>query len=668
MAAAVVTALSVGASLAWVLLDRTPPSWDDGYYLTKSLEMYDTLADKGVTGYAVKFLTVMKTRPPLIAALPTPIYLVVGRKHRAAYAVNLLFLAITCGAVYGIARAYAEPRAGLIAVSALTSIPVIYSLSHWYLVECGLVALVCSAVYLMAGWNESSRAGRAGMLGIAFGLGLLMKASFLFYVAIPFGYFILRWRQSALRTKPAAAFLAACLIAAPWYAVNARGMMHDLLRAGSAETATVYGTGAAFSASAMGRYMSEVGNATPWLYLVALALLVGTSAASLDHNTRRGLVLGLLWLSPVIFLTMGHYRDIRYAAPLYPAVALMLGWLADAAIRRRGAIVTAGVCIVLFLGWLSMIQSSFGAPGTRLNLSGLLLSAPRLSYARPYDRVPWPHSAILAGIYRLSQFNGGERRSVLLGTNSVRFNADNFALAAVEDRLPFEIATTAYESDATALARALERASIFIYKDGGERDESNFNILGHTAIRQALAGSRFAELPLSRALPDGGVLHVLQNTTANTATNRRFEAAGAFLSAGLDQIPSCSVTFADKLQLAGIGVSRVSRGIEVKYRWRCIRPMDRDYWCFTHIVDQKGKVIGYLDHPILNGQPPTSAWKLGDVAVERLVFQLPQEDSGAYDLRVGAFHSESGERLLISESTFPVIQKHTAAVIGSSRQ
>ena len=100
-----------------MLLDRTPPSWDDGYYLTKSLEFYDTLAGRGAIVDSARFLKIMPTKPPLIAALPTPVYLLVGRKHRAAFAVNLFFLALMFAAVYGIATIYANPRAGVIAVA-----------------------------------------------------------------------------------------------------------------------------------------------------------------------------------------------------------------------------------------------------------------------------------------------------------------------------------------------------------------------------------------------------------------------------------------------------------------------------------------------------------------------------------------------------------------------
>ena len=654
LAAAIVASLSLCLTSTWLFLDRTPPSWDDGYYLTKSLELYDTLTDKGVAAYAKAFLRVLDSKPPLIAALPTPIYLVAGRHYRAAYAINVLFLAIAFGAAYGIAGAYAGPRAGLIAVTALAAIPVVYGLSHWYLVECGLTALVCAAIYLMTGWSESSGPGRAGLLGTTCGLGLLMKASFPLYVLVPLVCFAFRWRKTALQKRTLAAFFAtSAFLAAPWYLVNLRRVIRSVLHAGSADTARIYQLGEAFSASAIGHYLFNLANATPWLYLASIPLLALLGASSLRRENKKGLLLGLLWLSPLLFLAVGHYRDIRWAAPLFPAVGLMFAWIADAAIRRRRAAAIVLTCGALSLGWLSMLQNSFGVLGKRLELGGLLLNAPMLSYARAYSRELWPQQGILADIYRASKFGGGEKSQVLLGTNSVRFNADNFALAAVEAKLPFEIGTTAYFTDASQATQAVNRASYFVYKEGGENDLVNFNTLGETAIREARDSGRFRELPLPRGLPDGGTAHLLLNHGRT----------GVLLSADLNDVPACKVTFADRIQLTGIGVSRTRKGLEVKYRWRCLRPMDRDYMCFSHIVDRTGKVVGYLDHRFLNGSTPTSLWKVGDTALESLFFPLPDADSGAYSLRVGVYHRESGERLQITESSFPVIDDQTAVVV-----
>src|SRR5437879_3313732 len=89
----------LGATLLWLRLDRSPPGWDDSFYLTNSLVMYDALAGGGLPGYVRQFLTIMGTKPPLIAVLPTPMYLIAGRKSRAALTVNLGFLLVMFAAL-----------------------------------------------------------------------------------------------------------------------------------------------------------------------------------------------------------------------------------------------------------------------------------------------------------------------------------------------------------------------------------------------------------------------------------------------------------------------------------------------------------------------------------------------------------------------------------------
>jgi hypothetical protein len=645
----------LGATLLWLRLDRSPPSWDDAYYLTNSLVLYDSLADRGVPGYAHQFLTVMRDKPPLIAALPTPVYLALGRKPRAAYLVNLAFLLAILSALYWLGKRYASPRAGLLAAFIVGTMPMIYGLSRWFLVECGLTAIVCVAMCLLAEWNKLNGAWKGFLLGVAFGLGLLMKASVPLFVAIPTLYFILRMRPRALLTAAATA----AVIAAPWYLVNWKAAFQTAVNAGSASTAKIYGTGAAFSIADIWNYCVNLANTSPTMYFIALPILAVAFFGVVQPAARRGLLLCALWASPILLLIFGHYRELRYAAPCLPALALALGILLDAALRQRPLLTGSMTAVLLILPLLSMAQTSFGIFGDRrMELGGLLFVAPRFDYARRFRPAEWPQREILADIYRTSKFTGGETRPLVLGTDSARFNADNFRLAALQGRLPFEISTTAYESDAGKLPSLLDNAAFFVYKDGGEAEAPFFNTQRAAALAEVRNNGRFVELPIARKLPDGGVAHVFANRAQNG-----LQQSGAFLPAGLDSIPDCKVTFAGKLQLTGLSLDRTAAGLEVKYRWRCMKTVDRDYWCFTHIVDAQGNIAGYLDHEILSGGPPTSNWKEGDAAVERLLFRLPANPGvAAYHLRLGVFDRATGERLPISTSTFPLTDNGTAAL------
>jgi hypothetical protein len=81
------------------------------------------------------------------------------------------------------------------------------------------------------------------------------------------------------------------------------------------------------------------------------------------------------------------------------------------------------------------------------------------------------------------------------------------------------------------------------------------------------------------------------------------------------------------------------------------------------VLNRQGKIIGYLDHAILSGDPPTHAWRAGDAAGERSETTLSEP---AYELHVGVFHRESGDRLPITESSFPLMQQRSAAIVPAS--
>jgi 4-amino-4-deoxy-L-arabinose transferase-like glycosyltransferase len=653
--------LFVGTTFLWLRLDRSPPSWDDAYYLSKSLVFYDAFADGGLAGFSKQFLHGMESKPPLVAALPTPIYWIAGRRTRAAFAINLAFLLLMFGALYWLGKKYASPRAGLIAIFVAATMPILYGLSRWFLVECGLTAMVCLAVCLIAEWNEFDGVWKAFLLGAVCGLGLLMKMSFPLYVLIPMLFFALRARTSALRMETMAAFVVpAMMLALPWYFFNFRSVLDTALKAGSTEAAKIYGTGEAFSWPGISSYLTNLMNAGPTLYFIALALLIFAFARAIPASGRRGLMLCAMWGAPVLFLVFGHYRDLRYAAPLFPALALALGILIETALSNRGTKAGVVAYAVLALPLLSMVQTSFGVFGNRpFEMGGLLFVAPRLDYARRYDSAGWPQQEILVDIYRGAKLAGGERKSVILGTDSVRFNADNFQLAAIRNRLPFDMTTTAYQNEPAALLALLSSGAYFIHKEGGEAQAANFNNLGKVALKDVRESGRFVELPIARELPDGGVAHVFANRESN-----RFIQSGSFLSATLDGISACNLTFAGKLQLSGLSLRQTEEGLDVKLRWRSVKPVDRDYWCFAHVLDQGGNIAGYLDHQILNGDPPTRMWKTGDSAIERLLFRPPNLRNGeTYRLRLGLFDRTSGERVPISSSDFPLTDQDTAALL-----
>ena len=104
------------ATVIWLYLDHSQPNWDDAWYLTSSLAMYDALASGGLGGFVTKFFSVLGFKAPLITALPAPLYLVFGRHWKIAFLVNIAAMAVLFSAVYSIGKRCWNKRAGLVAL------------------------------------------------------------------------------------------------------------------------------------------------------------------------------------------------------------------------------------------------------------------------------------------------------------------------------------------------------------------------------------------------------------------------------------------------------------------------------------------------------------------------------------------------------------------------
>ncbi len=80
--------------------------------------------------------------------------------------------------------------------------------------------------------------------------------------------------------------------------------------------------------------------------------------------------------------------------------------------------------------------------------------------------------------------------------------------------------------------------------------------------------------------------------------------------------------------------------------WRDVRPVDRSYKVFTHLVGPDGKIYGQSDSVPLAGNAPTSSWVPGEILTDRYDLAVaPTAPLGTYELSVGFYDPENGERL-----------------------
>jgi len=233
--------------------------------------------------------------------------------------------------------------------------------------------------------------------------------------------------------------------------------------------------------------------------------------------------------------------------------------------------------------------------------------------------------------------------------------------------LRFNVETTAHEKDLDTLRQRLAHASYFLYKEGGEPESPAFNPYADTLVRIVAADSRFREIPYARRLPDGGIARIFKNLAPSGRT-----VGATFVRNRREDPEQFAVDFGGVLALTGISTVTTPEGTAVKFRWRCTRPPDRDYWCFTHLIDPANKIVSQLDHRLLGGEPPLRSWQVGDGGEEEIHLRLP---GGVFptglQLRFGLYDPPSGERLTISllpreAASFTLTDRATALLLPNT--
>jgi hypothetical protein len=76
-------------------------------------------------------------------------------------------------------------------------------------------------------------------------------------------------------------------------------------------------------------------------------------------------------------------------------------------------------------------------------------------------------------------------------------------------------------------------------------------------------------------------------------------------------------------------------------------PIREDYTAFVHVLDAAGVIVAQRDGAPQSGAYPTHLWQPGEYVRDEYAFDLPP---GTYTFRLGFYHPETGQRLVVAET------------------
>ncbi len=112
-----------------------------------------------------------------------------------------------------------------------------------------------------------------------------------------------------------------------------------------------------------------------------------------------------------------------------------------------------------------------------------------------------------------------------------------------------------------------------------------------------------------------------------------------------DGVQLQSARFGDVAQLLGYQLAIEPTGLKLSLYWQAGQPDGIDYTVFVHVLDQAGQLVMGQDNQPVNGSYPTGIWERGEIIPDEYRFDTDDLPPGEYQLEIGMYVLETGERL-----------------------
>jgi hypothetical protein len=118
-----------------------------------------------------------------------------------------------------------------------------------------------------------------------------------------------------------------------------------------------------------------------------------------------------------------------------------------------------------------------------------------------------------------------------------------------------------------------------------------------------------------------------------------------------ETLRTTDVAFGDRIALLGYDYEIREGLLELTLYWQAELALDENWTVFVHLADSSGEIVAQHDSQPREGRYPTSVWDQGEVVDDR--HELPLAAGlriGDYQVLVGLYSVETGERLSVSDS------------------
>ncbi len=498
----------------WIFKNNLPPFWDEAHYLTGAQMLFQTLNEQGIFSFLAKTTTILGTKAPLITILPIPLYLIFGSSYHVAVTLNIVFALMFFVFFIKLVSLLFDEGTAFISCLVISTMPLFYGLSRYFLVEFGLTAFVVAWIFFAFKTEQLKNKKYLFFVGITSGLGMMMKFHFFLFITGPATILIYEvWRKNKkaiFNLKNLLIFsVPALVITLPWYA---RNILTVLWKAKRSTDTSLLGSlyyGSSFSASNLYRSALDFINygMSAYWFVISLTLII------LFYFQRKRLKLNstlLGWfLIPFIIFYLGPNKDYRLMLPLLPVVAIFISRLITILFPKRLLVILVLTMIFPVLVFLNTAVFAAKLINKELAIGPLILADKQIgNYVKASNSQKWPVSETLT--YISNDNKNGVRKIVISASENEAYNINTLQYYALLAKLPLEIHTVSYFPKNTnyfEIQAAFDKGDYMIMKTGGVTGPKDLNVFNETLLNN-IDSNTWKEMPNEIKLPDGGKITI----------------------------------------------------------------------------------------------------------------------------------------------------------------
>ncbi len=112
-----------------------------------------------------------------------------------------------------------------------------------------------------------------------------------------------------------------------------------------------------------------------------------------------------------------------------------------------------------------------------------------------------------------------------------------------------------------------------------------------------------------------------------------------------------NVTWQDRIALPGYDLTLADDQVNLTFYWQALAEMETGYKFFLHVVDaDTGELAAQTDFVSQDWSYPTNWWAVGEYVPDPVSLSLADLPEGVYELWLGIYHPDSGERLRLADT------------------